>query len=383
DVAIDFARDVDPQAWLARLNGVDVVINAVGMLADRRGATLDAVHRAAPCALFTACCRAGVRRVIQISALGVERGDTRYFATKHAADRFLQTLPIDFRIVRPALVYGAAGASARFFRMLASLPVHGLPARGHQRLRPVHVDDLAEVVARLVVQAGDSPATGSRVIDVVGGDEVEYREMLAGYRAALGFPPAARVTLPGALVGAVAALFGAWPGAMLTRDTWTMLRAGNTGDPAATAAVLGRPPRGIGSFIGADAATLRRDALAMWRRPLLLGALAIVWIWTAIASAFIHPLHASLALLAPAHVTGLPALIALYAASALDFAFGVATVVAPSRRLWVAQAALIVAYSAVIAVTMPGLLAEPFGPVLKNVPILAILLILFSEEEHA
>ncbi|WP_455777753.1 DoxX-like family protein, partial [Burkholderia stabilis] len=133
----------------------------------------------------------------------------------------------------------------------------------------------------------------------------------------------------------------------------------------------------------ADATALRRDALAMWRRPLLLGALAIVWIWTAIVSAFVHPLSASLALLAPAHLTGLPALVALYAASALDFAFGIATLFAPSRRLWVAQAALIVAYSAVIAVTMPGLLAEPFGPVLKNVPILAILLILFSEEEHA
>ncbi|MDF3085760.1 SDR family oxidoreductase [Burkholderia sola] len=383
DVAIDFARDVDPRAWLARLKGVDVVINAVGMLTDRRGATLDAVHRAAPCALFTACCLAGVRRVIQISALGVERSDTRYFASKQAADRFLQTLPIDFRIVRPALVYGAAGASARFFRMLASLPVHVLPAGGRQRLRPVHVDDLAEVVARLVTQSVDSSVAGSRVIDVVGSDEVEYREMLAGYRAALGFPPAARLTLPGPLVGAAAALLGTLPGAMLTRDTWTMLRGGNTGDPAATAAVLGRPPRGIGSFIGAEAGALRRDALAMWRRPLLLGALAIVWIWTAIASAFIHPLHASLALLAPAHLTGLPALIALYAASALDFAFGIATVVAPSRRLWAAQAALIVAYSAVIAVTMPGLLAEPFGPVLKNVPILAILLILYSEEEHA
>ncbi|CAG2323177.1 MULTISPECIES: SDR family oxidoreductase [Burkholderia] len=382
DVAIDFAQDVDPQAWLARLKGVDVVINAVGMLADRRGATLDAVHRAAPCALFTACCLAGVRRVIQISALGVERGDTRYFASKRAADRFLQTLPIDFRIVRPALVYGAAGASARFFRMLASLPVHMLPAGGHQRLRPVHVDDLAEVVARLVVQPGDSRAADSRVIDVVGSDEVEYREMLAGYRAALGFPPAARVTLPGPLVGAAAALLGTLPGAMLTRDTWAMLRGGNTGDPTAVTAVLGRPPRGLGSFIGAEAGALRRDALAMWRRPVLVGALAIVWIWTAIASAFIHPLHASLALLAPAHLTGLPALIALYAASALDFAFGIATVVAPSRRLWAAQAALIVAYSAVIAVTMPGLLAEPFGPVLKNVPILAILLILYSEE-HA
>ncbi|WP_322087039.1 SDR family oxidoreductase [Burkholderia sp. BCC1999] len=383
DIAIDFARDVDPQAWLARLNGVDVVINAVGLLADRRGATLDAVHRAAPCALFTACCRAGVRRVIQISALGVERGDTRYFASKHAADRFLQTLPIDFRIVRPALVYGTDGTSARFFRMLASLPVQVLPAGGRQRLRPVHVDDLAEVVARLVVQPGDARPAGGPVIDVVGRDEVEYREMLAGYRAALGFPPAVRVSLPGPLAGAAAVLSGMLPGAMFTRDTWTMLRGENTGDPAATAAVLGRPPRGIDSFIGAQAAALRRDALAMWRRPLLRGALAIVWIWTAIASAFIHPLHASLALLAPAHLTGLPALIALYAASALDFSFGIATVAAPSRRLWAAQAALIVAYSAVIAVTMPGLLAEPFGPVLKNVPILAILLILFSEEEQA
>jgi uncharacterized protein YbjT (DUF2867 family) len=378
DVEIDFAKDTDPDAWLARLKGVDVVINAVGILADQRGATLDAVHRAAPCALFTACCRAGVRRVIQISALGVERGDTRYFASKYAADRFLQTLPIDFRIVRPALVYGTDGASARFFRMLASLPVQVLPAGGHQQLRPVHVDDLAEVVARCV----DAPAAGGPVIEVVGSDEVEYREMLARYRAALGFAPAARIALPGPLAGVAAVLFGMLPGAIFTRDTWTMLRGGNTGDPAAATAMLGRPPRGIDGFIGAEAAVLRRDALAMWRLPLLRGALAIVWIWTAIASAFIHPLHASLALLAPAHLTGLPALIALYAASALDFAFGIATVVAPSRRLWAAQAALIVAYSAVIAVTMPGLLAEPFGPVLKNVPILAILLILFSEEEQ-
>ncbi|WP_269510260.1 SDR family oxidoreductase [Burkholderia sp. IMCC1007] len=377
DVAIDFAKDVDPDAWLARVNGVDVVINAVGILADRRGATLDAVHRAAPCALFTACCRAGVRRVIQISALGVERGDTPYFTSKYAADRFLQTLPLDSRIVRPALVYGASGTSARFFRMLASLPVHVLPAGGHQRLRPVHVDDLAELVARLV----DAPAAGERVIDAVGADEVEYRDMLGSYRAALGFPPAARIALPGPLVGAAATLSGAIPGAMLTRDTWTMLRGGNTGDPAAITAVLGRPPRGLRTFIGADAVALRHDALAMWRRPLLLGALAIVWIWTAIVSAFVHPRSDSLAMLAHAHLTGLPALIALYAACALDFAFGVATVVAPSRRLWVAQGVLIVAYSAVIAVTMPPLLAEPFGPVLKNVPILAILLILFAEEE--
>ena len=238
DVAIDFAKDVDPDAWLARLEGVDVVINAVGILADQRGATLDAVHRAAPCALFTACCRAGVRRVIQISALGVERGDTRYFASKSAADRFLQTLPIDFRIVRPALVYGTDGASARFSGCSRACRCRSC-RRAAVSAAPVHVDDLAEVVARCV----DVPAAGHPVIDVVGADEVEYREMLARYRAALGFAPAVRIGLP-PLAGVAAVLLGTLPGAIFTRDTWTMLRGGNTGDPAAATAMLGRPPRG-------------------------------------------------------------------------------------------------------------------------------------------
>ncbi|KVU65825.1 NAD-dependent dehydratase [Burkholderia ubonensis] len=379
EIAIDYARDVRPEHWRARLDGIDAVVNAVGMLTGRRGVTLDAVHRAAPCALFDACCGAGVRRIVQISALGVERGDTAYFASKLAADAYLQTLPIDFRIVRPALVYGATGASARYFRMLASLPVHVLPAGGRQLLRPVHVDDLAELVARLI----ERPAAGERIVDVVGADEVEYREMLAIYRRAMGFPPAMRVSVPGALFAAAATLSGRMPGAMLTRDTWAMLRAGNTGELAASSAALGRPPRGLRAFIGAQAVALRHEALAAWRRPLLTGSLAIVWIWTAIASAFIHPLRDSLALLAHVHLTGISALAALYAACALDFVFGVATVVAPSRRLWAAQIVLIVAYSAVIAVAMPGLLAEPFGPVLKNVPILAVLLILFAEEERS
>ncbi|RQY13298.1 SDR family oxidoreductase [Burkholderia stagnalis] len=379
EIAIDYAHDVRPEHWHARLDGIDVVVNAVGILRERRGATFDAVHRAAPCALFDACCRAGVRQVVQISALGVERADTAYFASKLAADAHLQTLPVDGRIVRPALVYGTSGTSARLFRALASLPVHVLPAGGRQRLRPVHVDDLAELVARLI----DRSAACGRIVDLVGADEVDYREMLAAYRRAMGFPPALRIRAPGVLVAAAAALSGWMPGAMLTRDTWSMLQAGNTGEVAASTAALGRPPRGLRAFIGTEAMALRREALAAWRRPLLTWALAIVWLWTAVASAFVYPLSGSLALLARVHLTGVPALVALYAACALDFAFGVATVAAPGRRLWAAQIALVAAYSTIIAVAMPDQLFEPFGPIVKNLPILAILLILFSEENRS
>jgi hypothetical protein len=48
--------------------------------------------------------------------------------------------------------------------------------------------------------------------------------------------------------------------------------------------------------------------------------------------------------------------------------------------LWFVQMGVILAYSAVIAVALPEFLIDPFGPILKNVPMLAALILLFSEE---
>ena len=71
-VPVDYTRDFEPEVWRARLVGVDVVINAVGVLRERGPQTFDALHVRAPRALFAACVDAGVRRVIQISALGAD-----------------------------------------------------------------------------------------------------------------------------------------------------------------------------------------------------------------------------------------------------------------------------------------------------------------------
>ena len=380
EIAIDYTADLDADAWMPRLQGVDVVINAVGIVNEHGAQTFDRVQREAPTALFDACLRAGVKRVIQLSALGAQTGDTRFLRTRLAADRHLQSLGMVHHILRPALVSGTEGTSARYFRTLASIPVHLLPAGGHQMLRPVHIDELAEVVVRLL----DRDDTESFVLDVVGGTEVEYRQMLARYRASMGFPPAWRLGIPDGLMNLGATLLNRVPGSLLTRETWRMLRAGNSADAAPVAAVLGRMPAGIETFIPpGDAPALRQQALAAWRPALLRGVLAITWIWTAITSAFIHPQADSLALLAGVHVHGLLAWVALYAACALDAAFGIATLLRPGRRLWAAQAALILGYSLVIAIALPEFLWHPFGPVLKNIPILALLILLFSEESES
>ena len=105
-VPADFTRDLSVRDWLPKLAGIDAVINAVGIVREHGAQTFESIHKRAPQALFTACVAAGVRRVVQISALGADCGMTRYFLSKRAADDYLATLPLGWTIVRPAMVFG-------------------------------------------------------------------------------------------------------------------------------------------------------------------------------------------------------------------------------------------------------------------------------------
>lgn len=69
-VRVDFAQVPEPGWWMPQLQGIDVVINAVGIFRESGSQTFDALHHRAPVALFTACALAHVPTVIQVSALG-------------------------------------------------------------------------------------------------------------------------------------------------------------------------------------------------------------------------------------------------------------------------------------------------------------------------
>jgi uncharacterized protein YbjT (DUF2867 family) len=117
---VDFTQMLTPEAWLPHLNGVDVVINSVGIIAETRGQTFAAVHHHAPAALFRACVMTGVLRVVQISALGADaHAFTPYQLSKQAADEVLRKLPLEWFVLRPSLVYGTGGASMALFQRMA------------------------------------------------------------------------------------------------------------------------------------------------------------------------------------------------------------------------------------------------------------------------
>jgi uncharacterized protein YbjT (DUF2867 family) len=378
DLHFDFAAD-HTDGWAEQLNGIDCVINCVGIFTESAGKSFFDLHQRGPQRLFTACLNAGVRRVVQVSALGTASGTEPYFTSKRAADEFLMQLPLEWQIVRPALIYGADGHSASFFRQLASLPVLPLPAGGGQVLQAIHIDDLCAIVARLLAPA--TPA--GQCLDMVGPEPYTLKQMLLEFRRAMGFVPALCLNIPASLMQIAAHLIGRLPGSLLTPDSWRMLQSGSPTETPPTA-LLGRPLRAVADFIPpGEAKTARLSALAAWRNPLLRASLALVWLITGLLSLGIYPVDASLALLARTGLSGTPALLALYAAAGLDLAFGWATLFRPSRRLWLAQMALIAGYSLVIALCLPEYLIHPFGPLSKNLPILALLFVLLSEESAA
>ncbi len=377
---VDLARDTHIDAWLPRLAGVDAVVNAAGLLRESGTQRFDAIHVAAPCALFDACAARGVRRVLQVSALGADDGArSRYHRSKQAADDHLRQLPLSFVIVQPSLVFGADGASAALFCRLAALPLIPLPGQGRQVVQPVHIDDVVDAL-RLLLEAPDVPPQ----LALVGPEPLPLREFLAALRAALGLPPARAVPVPMPLVRAAAAAGERLPGALLDRETLGMLERGNAAPGDAFAQVLGRLPRPPSQFIapGFEQQALRERAQLSWLLPLLRWSIALVWIATGIVSAGVYPVADSRALLARVGLHGAWAALALYGAAALDLLLGVLTLLVRRRWLWIAQIALIVGYTLIITVRLPEYWLHPYGPVLKNLPLLAALWLLLAFEKR-
>lgn len=102
---LDLRKAASVEAWRPLVSGVDAVINCAGVLQDSSRDSTQAVHAAAPRALFQACAQAGVKRVIHFSAIGVDRETPSAFsASKAEGDAALMASGLDYVILRPSVV---------------------------------------------------------------------------------------------------------------------------------------------------------------------------------------------------------------------------------------------------------------------------------------
>lgn len=234
---IDFNHMLEAQDWLPCLDGIDAVINSVGIIVETPTQRFENLHHRAPVALFSACAQANIKTVIQISALGCdEQAFTPYQLSKKAADDALQKLPLNSFILRPSLVYGEGGASLAMFQRIARLPVLPLAAAGKQMIQPVHVSDVVACVSHCL----RTPAAGQR-LNIVGPEAMTFAHWLTLIRKKQGKRPALILPLPFRLVLAMSTV-GKYLVPILHPDNLRMLQQGNTADVRPLSEFLGRSP---------------------------------------------------------------------------------------------------------------------------------------------
>ncbi len=237
---VDFSRDLDAAAWVPRIDGMDAVINAVGVLRDSRARPMNAVHHLAPAALFQACAQQGMRRVIHVSALGIDGNPTLYARSKLRAEATLRELHERGRlaptILRPSIVFGRGGASSALFMNLARLPVLLLPGAAlRARVQPVAVQDLAEAVATLL------DADGPLHLECVGPQQLTLADFIASLRAQLGLRPATVIPLA-EWMSRVSARCGDYlPFQPWCSETLALLQQDNVGNDQLFSGLLAQP----------------------------------------------------------------------------------------------------------------------------------------------
>ncbi|WP_153111132.1 complex I NDUFA9 subunit family protein [Propionivibrio limicola] len=211
----------DPDTLRALMDGVDAVINLVGILHDTSsgapyGKRFAAAHVELPQKIIAAMKQAGVRRLVHMSALkAASDAPSAYLRSKAAGEAVVLAAAneLDVTVFRPSVMFGVGdvflNTFATLLRCLPVLPLAGADAR----FQPVHVGDVVNAFADSL----DNPATFGQVYEL-GGPRIYTLRALVDYVGALTGHRRPIIALPGALASVQASLLGLLPKPPMTPD---------------------------------------------------------------------------------------------------------------------------------------------------------------------
>ena len=185
-VEIRIADVTRPASLPPVMTGVDAVVHLVAIPRDLNGgASLRLVNTEGTRAVVAAMRTTGLRRLVHMGAMGVEDDpDLHYASSKAKAEALVRASGLDWTILKPSVQFGEGDG---FFNIIAGLVrfspgVVPLAGGGTARFQPIHSDDVAAVVVKVL---GDAGTVGDS-IELGGPRYWTYREITREVADALG-----------------------------------------------------------------------------------------------------------------------------------------------------------------------------------------------------
>lgn len=219
---------VTNEAAVARaVEGAELVVNLVGILAERRKGDFFRTHVDGAGRIARLARQAGVRRLVHISAIGADAASaSEYGRTKAQGEAAVRSAFPHAVVLRPSIVFGPEdNFFNRFAAMATVFPV--LPiVSGATKFQPVYVGDVADaVIACIDTHAG-------RIFELGGPEVKSFAELLEMMLKIIG--RARRIwDMPLGLARLQASILERLPGRLLTNDQIGMLARDNVVTPGA------------------------------------------------------------------------------------------------------------------------------------------------------
>jgi NADH dehydrogenase len=238
------AVDIHDAASVARsVAGAQAVVNAVSLYVEHGSETFRSLHVTAAGRVAQLAREAGVDRLVHVSGIGADAASpSLYIRSRGQGDEAVRSAFPAATLIRPCVMFGPDDAFlTTILSLLRRLPVYPMFGHGATRLQPVHVEDVAEAIAR-VVERDDSHAATFEC----GGPRVfSYAELIETVAHAARLQ-VSRIPVPFAAWHALARLAEVLPGHPLTRNQVELMQIDTVVSPHAhTLADLGIQPRDL------------------------------------------------------------------------------------------------------------------------------------------
>jgi len=173
----------DPSSIQGAADGCDVVLHMTAIMDEHGANTLERVNVDGTRNVVREAERAGVRRLVYVSSLGADRGESAYHRSKRKGEAIVRQFNAAWTVVRVANVYGPGDEQiSLLLRMVRSLPVLPVVGDGNQQFQPIWHDDVAEVLAR----AAEREDLAGRELDVAGAEITSQSDLIQRFRRLTG-----------------------------------------------------------------------------------------------------------------------------------------------------------------------------------------------------